>query len=151
MELKTYRKKGINAYLILDGAPMTKALYGEPLPGDYDKAHKSKLHTVFIDESQLEDGTYRYKQAGGADLTKSRYGWIKIEGGEITNEGEGNPPPASADFLPKLEGSDRQVSWALDIRSNAIAKHGSKLAKYVTVQTTAKWWIDNRDKLCTQS
>lgn len=147
MELKSYRKKGINAYLILDGAPMEKAIYGSPASEeDKEKSHKSKLHTVIIDESGLPDGTYRYKEAGGAAFNKSRYGWVKIESGEITDEGEGTPPPASSEFMPELEGTDRQVSWATDIRAKAAAKHGAKISSHVATQTTAKWWIDNREQ-----
>jgi hypothetical protein len=49
------------------------------------------------------------------------------------------------DVLPELEGSPKQIAWAVDIRSKAIAG-GLPTAKAATV-TSAKAWIDNRSKL----
>lgn len=92
IKLETYRSKGLNAYLapVENGKANTvKAIYGKPVEGQKDKAHKSKRHTVEIDISKLADGIYQYKEAGGADFNKARYGWIQIQGGEIVSEGEG--------------------------------------------------------------
>lgn len=94
LELTTYRKKGINAYLApaVNGKPDTaKALYGKPKPGDEDKAHKGKCHTIQIELSAVPDGVYIWKEAGGADNNKAKYGWIQIVGGEIIEQGEGEP------------------------------------------------------------
>lgn len=57
--------------------------------------------------------------------------------------------------LPALEGSDKQVKWATDIRESAIAavaKHLNNEADVTTATqalaqvTSSRWWIDNRDK-----
>lgn len=90
IELETYRKKNINAYLTPmdanDKTDMSKNLYGEPMPGQEDAAHKGKRHTVRVRIDDLSDGKYQYKEAGGADFNKSRYGWIRLEGGQIVDQ-----------------------------------------------------------------
>jgi hypothetical protein len=159
LNLWSYRKKGINAYLKAQGADHTAAMYGEPAsPGDREAAYKSKLHEVSIDLGKLPDGTYEYKEAGGADRTKSRYGWIKVQGGEIVDEGEGSAPTGREGALlglPDLTGSARQVAWATQLRdaaTNYIWKQGwhgdySQLSRDMgKLPTEAKWWIDNRSK-----
>ena len=96
IELETYRNKGINAYLapVKNGnVDYTQNIYGEPIDDDAkDKAHRGKRHTVKVRIDNLTDGVYVYKEAGGADFNKSRYGWLKIKGGEIIDEGTGKPP-----------------------------------------------------------
>jgi hypothetical protein len=93
LELETYRSKGINAYLApvpvgANGkADTNRAMFGSPLPGQEDKAHRSKRHTVRVRIDNLPDGKYAYKEAGGADYNKSTYGWIVIKNGEIVDEG----------------------------------------------------------------
>ncbi|KAM3093199.1 hypothetical protein ACKFKF_29690 [Phormidesmis sp. 146-12] len=91
MELTSNRSKGLNAYLAPikpDGkADLTLAMYGTPkTDADEDKAHRSKRHTVVIDEATLADGYYQYKEAGGADFNKARYGWLEIKSGKIISE-----------------------------------------------------------------
>lgn len=67
--------------------------------------------------------------------------------------------------LPALTGSEKQVKWATDIRGKFNRAFDSETkqflryktaAKYLTAwkdacnaQTSAKWWIDRRDKLAT--
>jgi hypothetical protein len=50
--------------------------------------------------------------------------------------------------FPKLEGSRKQVEWAVNIRKNAMKKHGKGKAKLTVddfkTQTSAAWWIENR-------
>lgn len=96
LQLQTYRNKGINAYLapmLSTGKPDTnKAMYGKPVAGQENLAHRAKKHTIEIDISNLQ-GVYIYKEAGGADGNKVRYGWLKIVAGEIIEEGEGYPSP----------------------------------------------------------
>ena len=64
--------------------------------------------------------------------------------------------------LPELQGSEKQVKWANDIRNAALAqleKYGIKWADFIAqaatdadikvdldklMQPAAKWWIDNR-------
>lgn len=87
IELDTYRKKGINAYLVREGLGFEHNIYGEPLPGQEDLAHKGKKHTVKVRIDDLEDGKYKYKEAGGADFNKSKYGWIQLKDGEIIDQG----------------------------------------------------------------
>lgn len=53
---------------------------------------------------------------------------------------------ASAD-LPSLEGSEKQVAWAITIRANALAKCKVEFRVAIAKQRmSAKWWIDNRFK-----
>lgn len=92
LKLDTYRKKGINAYLVgtdASGKPLghEKNMYGKPVPGQEDLAHKSKKHTVQVRIDNLADGKYVYKEAGGADFNKARYGWIVLKSGEVVEEG----------------------------------------------------------------
>lgn len=87
IELETYRKKGINAYLVKEGLTYEHNMYGEALPGQEDAAHKGKKHTVRVRIDILPDGRYKYKEAGGASFTKSRYGWILLKDGGIIDEG----------------------------------------------------------------
>ena len=67
--------------------------------------------------------------------------------------------------LPELTGTERQVKWATDIRfkfaheanrimnedryknnSEFIEKYEKTYKSVVDVETTSKWWIENRDK-----
>lgn len=149
LTLSTYRKKGINAYLKVGD----NYLYGKPAtPQDAENAYKNKLHTVEIDLSTLPDGYYSYKEAGGADFNKSRYGWIKVIGGEIEDSGLGDPPLNLKLLppLPALTGSDKQIAWAEKIRFDAMRwnyKHGWEFGEkdIAILPTEAKWWIDNRE------
>lgn len=65
------------------------------------------------------------------------------------------PCPVCAMDLPDLEGSDKQVSWAVDIRRDAIMAVEDKgiggpeamaeaLRDALYGQTDAGWWIDHR-------
>jgi hypothetical protein len=92
LELETYRKKGINAYLVgtdVNGNTLghEKNMYGKPVEGQEDAAYKGKKHTVRIRIDNLPDGRYNYKYAGGADFNKARLGWIVLKAGEIVEEG----------------------------------------------------------------
>lgn len=96
IELVSYRSKGINAYLcpVINGkADYTQADYGKPTcDEEQERAHRSKKHTVKIRYDHLPTGLYQWKEAGGADNNKARYGWMKIVKGECIAEGEGYPP-----------------------------------------------------------
>lgn len=56
--------------------------------------------------------------------------------------------------LPALTGSEKQISWAKDIRAKAIKD--SFVKKYFSLisgETSAKWWIENRfdfESICTK-
>jgi hypothetical protein len=93
MEFQSNRSKGLNAYI----APvkpngegdLLKANYGQPkTDADKAKAHRSKRHTVVVDQSTLSDGFYVWKEAGGADFNKARYGWLEVRSGEVVQEWE---------------------------------------------------------------
>ena len=50
--------------------------------------------------------------------------------------------------LPALTGSERQVAWAENIRSQRLAatvRKDLEAARRFSAQAEAKWWIDNRD------
>ena len=58
--------------------------------------------------------------------------------------------------LVQLEGSEKQVAWANDIRAKIFDKYGSQLQaatdektksfmKFLVGQSSAKYWIDRRD------
>ncbi len=50
---------------------------------------------------------------------------------------------SSADpTLPALTGSDKQIAWAYQIRSNAISRHPD--TAQLRDVTSAKWFIDHR-------
>jgi ribosomal protein L3 len=88
IELNTYRKKGINAYLVgtdANGKSLghEHMMYGKPKAGQEDAAHKSKKHIVEVRIDNLPDGKYIYKEAGGADFNKARYGEIVLKDGQI--------------------------------------------------------------------
>ena len=49
--------------------------------------------------------------------------------------------------LPMLVGSDKQVAWASDIRERALRLLPAERADKVRAETSARWWIDNRQSL----
>jgi len=48
--------------------------------------------------------------------------------------------------LPTLQGSDKQVAWAAQIRERALRMRPEMAAK-LSPETSAKWWIDSREVL----
>lgn len=51
--------------------------------------------------------------------------------------------------LPQLQGSEKQISWAEDIRSKLLEyckKNDKDISAWIFNQTSAKFYIDNRDK-----
>lgn len=61
----------------------------------------------------------------------------------------------AAEFPTQLKGSEKQVAWALDIRSNAMQSLKAackpevlpEVTKTVESISSAAWWIDNRDDI----
>ena len=60
--------------------------------------------------------------------------------------------------LVQLEGSEKQIAWANDIRSKLFEKYGDQLKvakdektknfmKFLVGQSSAKYWIDHRDAM----
>jgi hypothetical protein len=156
LELTSYRRKGINAYLLMVGADIATADYGTPkTEADQAKAHTGKSHAVVIDLSAKPDGNYKYKEANGH---KTRYGYLSIKDGEIVQEFESEQEMLSATLpgLPELEGTEKQIAWAEKIRAKFIDSIGDRItdwspqsAAYAGLEkiTQAKSWIDNRDRL----
>lgn len=54
---------------------------------------------------------------------------------------------AQASGLPALTGSDKQIAWAADIRERALRLLAPERAQQLRPETSAKWWIDNRNSL----
>ena len=170
MKLQSYRKKGINAYLAIVGGGIDLMDFGTPAtPEDAEKAHQSKSHAVTIDIGTKADGDYRYKEAQGH---KSTQGWLRIKAGEITEEwsslieyqkavivAPASNTESQSIALPDLEGSERQIAWAEQIRAKAISEAttylqntdqtitSEQVASKFDKFTSAKWWIDRREDL----
>lgn len=151
--LVSYRKKGINAYMVKEGEDHTRHDYGTPIDEENQQlAYRSKRHTVQVRIDNL-DGVYRYREAGGADFNSLTTGYLLIENGEITEEADSAAAliaAADTSELPELEGSVKQVGWAESIREKIIAKFkqaGVSSPAYVKAETSAKWYIDNRNNI----
>jgi hypothetical protein len=154
IELSTYRSAGVNAYLVEEGKDHTHNMYGTPIDEEnQQRAYRSKSHTVKVRIDNLSDGIYRFVEAGGSTGKKVVKGWLKIVGGEIIEESDnlaslivGN----AAANLPELEGSQKQIAWAVQIREKAIAKFkklGNDVPNVLNQTTDAKWFIENRSSL----
>jgi hypothetical protein len=154
IELSTYRSAGVNAYLVEEGKDYTHNMYGAPINEEnQQRAYRSKSHTVKVRIDNLTDGIYRFVEAGGSTGKKVIKGWLKIVGGEILEESDNLVAlivgDASAD-LPELQGSEKQVSWAFQIREKAIAKFkqlNKEIPTILTQTVDAKWFIENRNSL----
>ena len=160
LELETYRNKGINAYLLALDADIRSADYGKPATeDDTDRAHRSKAHTIVIDLSSKPDGGYKYKEAIGH---RTRYGYLLIKDGEIEADFDTESELRSAlrqnngIKLPELEGTEKQIAWATQIRDKFVADIGDRVTDWspqsaayelMYQQSYAKTWIDNRDRL----
>lgn len=151
LKLTHYGRKGVYAYicpLTIEGGQVLRGgfINGDPIESDRQRFHKGQSATVEIDLAAHPDGLYEYKEANGH---KSKFGYLKVKGGEIIEEWFSKETMLEALMpapeLPELEGSARQVSWAESIRLKAI-RAGFPVEKAIK-QTSAKAWIDNRDKL----
>lgn len=167
LNLESYRSKGINAYLEqvcggsdqMDSGVISKD-YGTPATQeDVGKAHRSKAHTVAINLGVKPDGGYKYKEANGH---KTKYGWLSIRGGEVVGEFSSEAELLASERgqagieLPEMEGSEKQVAWAEQIRRSFIISTGEAIkdwsrssAAYEALDSLrlAKAWIDDREKL----
>lgn len=47
--------------------------------------------------------------------------------------------------LPQLVGSPKQIAWASDIRDRAMRLLPAEKTEKLRPETSAKWWIDNRE------
>jgi hypothetical protein len=103
---------------------------------------------------ELEDGIYEVQDANYGSSRTWRY-WLKIESG-VGSEIE-KPKPKILSDLWKIEGSDKQISWAETIREKAIVEAMAKNKETAIIETLlqsylipdswykAKFWIDYRD------
>jgi len=68
-------------------------------------------------------------------------------GSELNDEMRRRDPDGAKliESLPELSGSSRQISWARDIRRRLAKLDPTHHA--LTTETSASWWIDNRDSL----
>ncbi|MFN6199715.1 MAG: hypothetical protein AN483_19365 [Aphanizomenon flos-aquae MDT14a] len=146
--------KAINAYLVEEGKTFHHNDYGTPIDEEnQERAHRNKCHTVQIRIDNLPDGIYRFVEAGGADNTKLVKGYLKIANGEVVEESQNLSAlivGEQANTLPELEGSQKQIDWALSIREKAIAKFNKangEIPETLTKTTSAKWFIENKDSL----
>lgn len=153
IELNSNRCKGINAYLVKEGLDYCHNDYGTPVDNaNQQRAYRKKSHVVKVRIDNLANGIYRFVEAGGEYFNKIEKGWLKIASGQIVEQSDTLPSlvvGSDTESLPELEGSDKQVSWAMSIRKKAIAKlklAGQEIPKSFYTQVSAKAWIDNRDK-----
>lgn len=154
IELSTYRSAGVNAYLVEEGKDHTHNMYGTPIDDEnQQRAYRSKSHTVRVRIDNLSDGIYRFVEAGGSTGKKVIKGWLKIVSGEIIEESDNLAFLIVSDdaaSLPELEGSQKQIAWAVQIREKAIAKFkklGKDVPSVLNQTTDAKWFIENRSSL----
>jgi hypothetical protein len=154
IELSTYRSAGVNAYLVEEGKDHTHNMYGSPINEEnQQRAYRSKSHTVKVRIDNLTDGIYRFVEAGGSTGKKVIKGWLKIVGGEILEESDNLAAlivGADSNNLPELQGSQKQIDWAFQIREKAIAKFkqaAKEIPVMLTQTTDAKWFIENRNSL----
>lgn len=158
LQLTNYKRKAIYAYLcpvsvVAGQIQRGQFCNGKPVEdGENENRYFcGKSATVEFDLSKFEDGVYEWKEAVGH---KSSTGFIRVVDGDIISEWETSQELIASEVaqvllnqsveLPPLEGSERQIVWAEQIRQKAIAQGYSaeKAAKVVS----AKKWIDNRDK-----
>lgn len=94
------------------------------------------------------DGIYEICDANFGSSKKHKY-YLKIENG-ITKHFESFVDLiADNNDLPALEGSEKQIAWAENIRAKfaaSLALTGEKMPDGIFFETSAKWWIDNRSK-----
>lgn len=154
IELSTYRSAGVNAYLVEEGKDHTHNMYGTPIDEEnQQRAYRFKSHTVRVRIDNLSDGIYRFVEAGGSTGKKVIKGWLKIVSGEIIEESDNLASLIVGDdaaSLPELEGSQKQIAWAVQIREKAIAKFkklGKDVPSVLHQTTDAKWFIENRSSL----
>ena len=153
IELTSNRCKGINAYLVREGWDYQHNDYGTPIDEEnQQRAYRKKSHIVKVRIDNLADGIYRFVEAAGQYANKIEKGWLNIVNGQIAQQSDTLPSlvvGSDAESLPELEGSDKQVSWAISIREKAIAKlklAGKAIPDWFHTETSAKKYIDNRDK-----
>lgn len=153
IELNSNRAKGINAYLVREGLDYQHNDYGTPIDEEnQQRAYRKKSHIVKVRVDNLADGIYRFVEAAGQYANKIEKGWLNIVNGQIVEQSDTLPSLVvgnDAESLPELEGSEKQVSWAFSIREKAIAKlklAGKAIPDWFYTETSAKKYIDNRDK-----
>jgi hypothetical protein len=153
LQLTHYGRKGIYAYiahLSVEGGDLKRGAFVNGVPVEEEKQafYQGKSVTVEIDLSCHQDGWYEYKEASGH---KSRFGYILVKDGEISEELDSIEEvkdvliPVPLNLLPDLEGTPRQIEWAASIRARAI--RCGLPAEVAARQASAKAWIESKDAL----
>jgi len=97
-----------------------------------------------------EDGIYEVVDANFGSR-KRRTEFVKIQDGEEIARSEFLQELLALESdLPPLEGSIKQIEWAVNIRSKFVAQSkisGKKVPEFVNTQKSASWWISNRNSL----
>lgn len=99
-----------------------------------------------------EDGIYEVCDANFGSSKRNIY-FVLIENSEERDRADTLAQLLVDDEkleLPELEGSQKQIDWAQSIRTRFVAalKQAQKdIPDWVTSNTSAKFWIDNRTKL----
>ncbi|MFM6151393.1 MAG: hypothetical protein ACKPE3_00075 [Sphaerospermopsis kisseleviana] len=154
IELCSYRRAGVNAYLVEEGKDHTHNMYGEPVDEEnLQRAYRAKSHTVLVRIDNLPDAIYRFVEAGGSTGKKVVKGWLKIHNGVILEQSDNLASlivGEDAQSLPELQGSQKQIEWAIALREKAIAKYKQSkqsIPLSLTQTQDAKWFIENRNSL----
>lgn len=96
-----------------------------------------------------EDGIYEVCDANFGSSKKHLY-YLKIEDGTTKHFESFVDLIADNSNLPTLEGTEKQIAWAENIRARYIANlalSGEKMPDHIVAETSANWWIDNRSKV----
>jgi hypothetical protein len=106
-------------------------------------SHSKEVLTYQIED----DGIYEIQDANFGGRLRREY--IKVENSEIVAREKSLDTLLAADVtnLPELEGSEKQVDWAFNIREKLIAKlkkANKDLPKWIYTTTSAKFYIDHR-------
>lgn len=128
---------------------VAKIVNGEKqfLHGDCDDHSASTKNLTY---QIVEDGIYEICDANFGSR-KRDISFIKVVDGEITSETDSLAELLLADIdLPELEGSEKQINWANSIRAEYFSKvvaSDKSIPDFIKNQTSAKFWIDNRNKI----
>ncbi len=129
---------------------VAKVVNGEKIflnVADQDKYSSSKVTKLY---QISEDGIYEICDANFGSRKRS-INFIRVENGEIAEESENlNDLILENSGLPELEGSQKQIDWAVSIREKYLAKlknAGKEVPQRIYTEVSAKFYIDNRNQM----
>jgi hypothetical protein len=154
------RSKAVIAYIapIENGqANVIKAVYGNPASEeDLQRSHRNKSHQVKFDLTKLECGLYVMK-SGRSQGSKFSYEFFRWDGEEqifYDSLADATLSEPGLEALPELEGSEKQIKWATEIRLKVLLKVKQLSSDDQISQATinrlpvsAKVWINKADKV----